>query len=217
MGKASLSRIRFSHQTPAQGKTTIASRMQSSPAAGAWRLEAFYGRLAELSGSATTAALSLTFRLVLEAQRHGEPAAWITERTSSFFPPDAARSGIDLGALVVIRMAQIQLAPRAADHLVRSGGFALVVLDLGRCLHLPLAVQTRLAGLARKHHTALLCLTDKTSDAPSLGSLVSLRAEATHFKKAQGQFGCRIRVLKDKRCGLGWSHQEVFHAPDGLR
>ena len=76
-----------------------------------------------------------------------------------------------------------------------------MVLDLSRHLHLPLAVLTRLAALARKHSTALLFLTEKLKDRPSLSSLVSLRVEALRLHKREGkqQFGYEVHVLKDKR------------------
>lgn len=193
----------------------------SPPALPPWRLETFFGCLAEFSGEAGTAVLSLAFRLVLEAQRLGEPVVWITDGKTSFFPPDAARGGIDLETLVVVRVATVDLMPRAADLLVRSGGFGLIVMDLGRTTHLPIAMQTRLAGLAKKHHSALLVLTEKSDDAPSLGALVSLRATVTRTEKVGERFRCETRALKDKRHGIGWSqgwsHIEVSRAPDGLR
>src|SRR3972149_1334507 len=114
--------------------------------------------------------------LLRGAQRQGEPAAWITREESTFYPPDMAEGGVDLDALVVVRVPGSLAVARAADRLVRSGGFGLVVLDLGVNAEIPTPLQSRLAGLAQKHHTALLCLTEKSSGAPSLGSLVSLRA-----------------------------------------
>ena len=182
-----------------------------------WCLGSFLGRLAELSGGSATATLTLALRLVLEAQKLGEPVSWVTHRTSSFFPPDAVSSGIDLDALVVIRLPTLLQAPRAADLLVRSGGFGLVVVDLKRCIQMPLATQTRLAGLTRKHNTALLFLTEKAGDLPSLGSLVSFRADVVRARKIGNRFGCEVRVLKDKRLGVAWQHLEVCRVPDGLR
>ena len=58
---------------------------------------------AELCGSRATATLTATFGLVQEAQSRGEPVAWITLPSSTFFPPDAAAGGIDLDSLAVVR------------------------------------------------------------------------------------------------------------------
>jgi recombination protein RecA len=54
------------------------------------------------------------FRLVLEAQKQGEPVALITSRKSTFFPPDVADAGIDVTAVAVIRGPDNIAAARAA-------------------------------------------------------------------------------------------------------
>ena len=117
----------------------------------AWGLSALCGRLAEISGSHACASLTLVFRLVLEAQRQGEPVAWISRKESVFFPPDVADSGVDLETLAVVWVGAMRLAARAADHLVRSGAFGLVVLDVGANDRMAPPMQSRLAGLAKKH------------------------------------------------------------------
>lgn len=182
-----------------------------------WRLSVFAGRLCEISGSHAAASLTLVFRLVLETQRRDEPAVWVSRRESVFFPPDAAAVGVDLRALAVVWVGDMRLAARAADFLVRSGAFGLVVLDLGARARLPVAAQSRLVGLAKKHDTALVCITEKNNDRASLGSLVSIRAEAVRAQKTDDRFRCEARILKDKRRGPGWTHTEVCHGPDGLR
>lgn len=186
-----------------------------SPARGqAWGLEALSGRVTELSGARGTAVLSAAFGLVLEAQQRGELTAWVALRRGTFFPPDVARGGIDLETLAVVRVELPAQAARAADQLVRSGGFGLVVIDLAGQpgdAHLPAPLQSRLTGLAQKHDAAVLVLTDKPAEAPSLGALVALRAEA---RRERG-FACVVRVLKDKRRGPGHAHVEVCAAPEG--
>ncbi len=161
------------------------------------------------------AGLTLVFGLTLEAQRQGEPVAWITPREISFYPPDAAEGGVDLDALVVVRVPDARAVPRAADRLVRSGGFGLVVLDLATA-EVPTPLQARLAGLVQKHHAALVCLTEKAEKAPSLGSLVSLRVHAQRKPVEEDRFACEIVALKDKRRGPTWVHTEVCRGPAGL-
>ena len=195
----------------------------------AWRLAALAGRLAELSSREGAAGLTLAFSLVLDAQRAGEPVGWLTADDSAFFPPDAARGGVDLDALVVVRLPAAGRLPRAAEHLARSGAFGLLVLDLGETARVPVPMQMRLLGLARRHESAVLFLTRKDRGAASLGPLVSLRAEAEREPAAcpeaageggrlagGGLFTCAARVLKDKRGGPGWRHVEVCRGPDGL-
>jgi len=176
----------------------------------------FAGRFAEISGDPAGAPLTLAFRLVLEAQRRGEPAAWIGRRACPFYPPDVADAGIDLGALPVVWAPDPIGAARAADLLVRSGGFGLVVVDLGGEGRLPIAAQTRLAGLAREHEAALVFLTEKDERRPSIGSLVSLRAQAVRAGREASRFRCEARILKDKRRGPGGRYAEAFRGPDGL-
>jgi hypothetical protein len=70
----------------------------------AWSYRACAGRLIELSGTRAAPLLTLAFALVLDAQRAGEPVAWVQRTGSTFFPPDAARNGVDLQSLVVVRL-----------------------------------------------------------------------------------------------------------------
>jgi len=181
-----------------------------------WQLSVFKGRLGEISGSHACAVLTLAFRLVLEAQRQGQPVAWVSRKDSAFYPPDAAGVGIDLAALPVVWTPAPRETARVADYLVRSGAFGLVVLDYGENARMPIAAQSRLVGLAKKHETALLCLTEKEGEHPSLGSLVAVRVDATRKERLGGRFRCEAHVLKDKRRKPGWTHAEVFRGPDGL-
>jgi recombination protein RecA len=191
--------------------------MAPSDAPTAWCLPAFVGRFGEVSGGLDGASLTLVFRLVLEAQRQNEPVAWIIGFTGSFFPPDVAETGIDLSVLAVVRAGRALSAVRAADHLLRSGAFGLIVLDLGLNASLPINAQTRLVGLAKKHDTALLCITDKEDHLPSLGSLVSLRVQTARTERTGDRYRCKAQAVKDKRRGPGWSYEEVYRGPDGLR
>jgi recombination protein RecA len=188
-----------------------------------WELGELAGRLVELSACEASATLTVATGLVLDAQRASEPAAWITPHgDGTFYPPDLAESGVDLDALVVIRtpstIARAMLT--AADRLLRSGAFGLVILDLGEGPGvLPLPAQTRLAGLAQRHDAVLICLTAKPDpdSSGSLGSLVSLHATATRVEAEPGRFRCEVRVIKDKRRGPGWIHrQEGYRGPPGL-
>jgi len=187
-----------------------------TPSSREWNLSTLAGRLTELSSPAAGAVLTAAVALVREAQLHGEPAAWITTGLSTFFPPDVAASGVDLDALPVVRSADTRSAIRAADHLLRSGAFGAVVVDLGEHHNIRMSVQSRLAGLAKKHRTALVCLTRKRSDAPSIGSLISIRGEATSSKKTFNRFAWSIEVVKDKRRGPGWRHAGECRGPEGL-
>jgi recombination protein RecA len=191
-----------------------ARRGAEEPDADAWGLGALRGRLVELSARGASATLTTAVDLVLEAQRASEPVAWIMLVASSFYPPDVAETGVDLAALVVVRACDATAAARAAERLLRSGAFGLVVLDLGGA-DLAMSLQGRLITLAQTHDAAVVCLTEKSADTPSLGSLVSLRAEALRVR-GRGEFDLRVRALKDKRRGPGWSRSRKARGPAGM-
>jgi recombination protein RecA len=174
------------------------------------------GRLTELSGQGNLANLTLACDLVLNAQQEGETATWITARESSFYPPDAARMGIDLSALAVIRCPDKRDIARVADRIARSGAFGLLVLDIGMKGDISLPLQSHLAGLARKHDMAIVFLTEKTDDAPSLGSLISLRGKTVLRRETGGRFVCSFKAVKDKRRGPGWVREGMYHGTPGL-
>ena len=182
----------------------------------AWNLSSLAGRLTEVSDSGAAPSLTAAAALILQAQQRGEPVAWISFGNSIFFPPDFAEWGIDLEALPVIRVPDGLAASRAADQLLRSGAFGLVVLDLKSQAQMHMAVQSRLAALARKHHAVLLCLTRKKKGAPSLGPLVSLHGEGRISRTSFSRFDWEIRMVKDKLGAPGWSHTESCRGTDGL-
>lgn len=180
-----------------------------------WGLAAIRGRLIELSARGASATLTAAVELVGEAQAQSEPVAWLTSTTGSFYPPDVADSGIDLAALVVVRAPEATALARAAERLLRSGAFGLVVLDLGDRAELSMQIQGRLVTLAQTHDAAVVCLTEKSTETSSLGSLVSLRAEALR-QREHGEFAVTLRALKDKRRGPGWSYAIKRRGPAGL-
>lgn len=164
------------------------------------------GRLVELSGppmsngARTTTAVSI----LRHAQAQGETAAWIQPRHGPLFPPDLHEAGIDLAALVVVHVppdAGTHGACKAAETLLRSGAFGLLVIDL--CEGVPAGSgetwQARLLGLARQHRTQVLLLTEKPAVADSLGSLVGLRIEARRTRiPGTSQIAIEPLVLKNK-------------------
>jgi recombination protein RecA len=174
--------------------------------------------------------LTAATKLMADAQATGEPVAWVGIDESSFYPPDVAESGVSLADLVVVRIPlnssthrSTRPRPRstllavAAERLLRSGAFGLVLLDLGQAPELSQPLQSRLLGLAQHHQAAVLCLTEKSEASASLGSLVSLRAHVGRTWLGGERFECELRVSKDKRRGPVWSEREVCRGPMGLR
>jgi recombination protein RecA len=202
-------------------RARVASRESRAPA---WDLPELAGRLVEISAAAAGAGLTVATGLVLDAQRRGEAAAWVALPGGTFHPPDVAAAGVDLAALAVVRVPDVTSAALAADELLRCDAFGVVVLDLEDARpEVPAAAQSRLAALALKHDAAVVVLTRKEGADPSLGSLVSLRAEARRAGPGGPSRGfgrdpaCEVAVLKDKRRGPGRTHREACHGPPGVR
>jgi recombination protein RecA len=194
-------------------------RRQPAP----WSLELAAGRLIEIAGAEDTAVCTLAAQFILDAQRAGEQAAWIVPPDATFFAPDLTEAGIDLDALVVVRARDAAGGARTADKLLRSGSFGVVIVDIGPQSRIPTPLLARLASLAQRHHAALVFLTQdtgattSTNGASSLGSLISLRVRARRQRVAADRFRCWIEVLKDKRRGPTWGHEEVCRGAPGMR
>lgn len=159
------------------------------------------GRLIEIvahprGGQMTTAVACLAY-----AQQRGETSAWVQLQGGSLYPPDLARSGIDLSALVIVQPPKrtgAQGLGKATELLLRSGGFGFVVLDLvGVAMRHDLAFQGRLLGLTREHNSTLLLLTPANAHG-SFGPLVSLCIEPTRVSLGGHRFAIQHRIRKDK-------------------
>ena len=192
------------------------TRPREDRAAGLWRPAELAGRLCELAADPHGAHLTLACAMIRAYQGAAEPVAWVTTTRDTFFPPDVARGGVDLAALPVVTVPDLHAVATAADRLTRSGAFGLVVLELGARLAIPAPFLGRLARLARRHDSALLCLTTPAPGA-TLGSLIALRGRA--FRDATPQAGhlrCGIHVSKDRQRGPGRALAASYRAPHGL-
>ncbi|NUN15394.1 MAG: recombinase A [Myxococcales bacterium] len=198
-----------------EARTTTPPISSTAVTISGWKVQEIAGRMVEISGRHGSARLTAAFCLVLDAQMHREPTAWVTLPESTYYPPDAAEFGVDLSALPVIRAPDGSMAVRAAEELVRSGAFGLIVMDLGREKSISMALQTRILGLAQKHDTAVVFLTEKQTEEESLSSLISLRAEASTLRIGTG-YSLNIHIIKDKRKGPGRVYQEECCGPAGL-
>lgn len=195
----------------------LRARQGTVEAEATWGLATLRGRLVEVSARGASATLTMAMETVVEAQTQHEPVAWLTLVGGTFYPPDAAEYGVDLAALVVVRTLDVMAAARAAERLLRSGAFGLIVIDLGsgNGAELSMQIQGRLVTLAQTHDAAVVCLTEKANDTASIGSLVSLRAEALRLRE-KPDFAVTVRVLKDKRRGPGWTQTFKRRGPAGL-
>ena len=180
------------------------------------------GVLVELSGQPGAACITAATARVRQAQREGETTVWIQSQDSTPFAPDLRDSGIDLNALVFIRVPpgprRWVFKSKAAELLLRSGAYGLMVMDLrdepSRAIT-HLAWQSRLWSLARQHHSQVVLLSQKSEQVDSLGPLVGLRVEAQRVRKRPGHFRIEHRILKNK-AGIAPLSDEHVRGPWGL-
>jgi recombination protein RecA len=176
------------------------------------------GRVTELVCVPSSPYLTVMSALVREAQRLREPVVWIATREVMFFPPDMAANGVDLQALPVVWVPTSRAAVRAAEYLMRSNTFGLLVLDLPPQSLIEQGKIGKLARLADLRGSAVVFITKHSRGTQfTLGSMVSLRCEVHRERVEENRYHCVVRVVKDKRRPPGWRHAEECHGPDGLR
>lgn len=176
-------------------------------------------RLIELGGDARSARTTAAVSLVIHAQRAGEPIVWIQPENGPLYPPDLAACGVDLSALVVVQVparAGAHGLARAAELLLRSGAFGLVVIDLSAGAPRGDAWQGRLAAMARQHGSRVVLLNESSDRSASLGPMIAMKIHATRERRAPGKFSIAYRVLKDKTGLIGDPSPDPRRAPCGL-
>jgi len=153
------------------------------------------GELVEVLGSAAGSVLAAACAEV----QPSEPVAWVVAGGALPHPADLAAAGVRCQEMAVVRAAG-ERAARAAEMLLSSGGFGLVIVD--GCGALRDRSVARLRALCRKHRARLLVAPWTRSEAlpldqPRLGATVALRLSATHRARR-----LELRWAKNK-AGLG--------------
>jgi recombination protein RecA len=126
----------------------------------------------------------------------------------AFYPPALAAAGVDLSRLVVVRAGDATAVARAADILLRSAAFGVVVIP---GVSLRAAAWTRLASLTHRANAILVTLGTAASDELRYFASVRVRMSPTivRWSGAGGLF-CTLAgleaeaaVLKHKRAAPG--------------
>ncbi|MBV8300245.1 MAG: hypothetical protein JO083_11945 [Candidatus Eremiobacteraeota bacterium] len=132
------------------------------------------GTIATLEGPPSSGRSALAARLLAAATRRGLGAMVGVD----LFPPALAAADVRLERLLFVRVGEPVEAARAADIILRSGAFAVVVipaLPSGRGIGS--ATWTRLASLAHRANALLLALGDEAS--AELRYFATLRLETS--------------------------------------
>ena len=120
------------------------------------------GIIATLEGPPGSGRFTLAARLLALASRRGLGALVQTPAAGAPFPPALAAAGIALERLLVISAVEPVSVARAADILLRSAAFGVVVIP---AIALRPAAWTRLAGLAHRSNALLLAVGIEAPDA----------------------------------------------------
>ncbi len=178
------------------------------------------GILATLEGPAGSGRSAIAARLLASATADGGLAAALESPRGDegiFFPPALAAAGVDLHRLLVVPANDTKALARAADILLRSAAFGVVVIP---ALRLASTAWTRLVSLTHRAGVLLVALGTEASD--ELRYFASLRIRcspaSTRWAGASGPFcalagtGVEATVLKHKRAAPGRSaHLEGVH------
>lgn len=186
-------------------------RPRTSDLGGLFDLPRVRGRVVEVSEAGSFGALSALCGLLAQVQALGDQIVWVETGSSLFFPPDLAFRGLDVGAITVILAPGTKEGLLAADWVVRSGAFPLVVVDWAGGM-VDEADLGRLARVAEDRESTVLFLTRKPPEAPSLATQVSLRGTVTLGPGGE----TRWQVTRDKRSGPPVPQAAVYHGPFGL-
>jgi recombination protein RecA len=185
-------------------------------------VETLRGRLTEIAAGPEGGTSSVAATWVAMAQRADEPVAWVQWEFGELYPPDLAARGIDLEALLVVHVGERHVMPprlRAAELLLKSGGFGLVVVDM-TAGQPPRGVgwQHRLQHWARTQNCALVLLCAHPEPVfDSLGALVALQIIPQRHQVGPGLFELNCSIGKNKlEQGLqGW--RATCTGPPGFR
>lgn len=172
------------------------------------------GRVVELCAAVACGRMTLAAAFVRAAQAQGELAAWVQPEGAGLYPPDLAAAGVSLDELIVVHTPAAsgpEAVARAAELLLRSGGFGVAVLDL--CASRPRGEGwvVRLGGVARRHGARVVLLTAQRAEAASAGALVAVRARPRRRFEA-GRYVLEAEVLRD-RCDLARRVTSTAHPP----
>jgi recombination protein RecA len=156
------------------------------------------GRITEILAAPGLGKTTLARSLVTTTLRRGSAVAWV-DATRTLDPRDWITAD---ESVWMVRPPDPARGPWCADLLLRSGAFALVVLDGAPVL--PRVVAVRLAQLARESDAALLLLGDGTR-ASEIGGALRLRLSAN----APGQRHPATTITATLEKGGPYSHVQL--------
>lgn len=168
------------------------------------------GVLTTLEGAPGSGRSAVAARLLASATASGLAALVESPGGSegAFYPPALEAAGVDLSRLLIVRVEDATAVARAADILMRSAAFGVVVIP---GVKLRAAAWTRLASLTHRANAVLLTLGTAASDELRYFASVRIRmAPATVRWAGESGIFCALAgldadaaILKHKRAAPG--------------
>lgn len=149
------------------------------------------GGIAEIFGGASSGKTTFAHVVVSTFVRRGEFAAWV-DLPNSFDPRCARNAGIELDRVLWVAPPTPMLAVRVVEQVLGTGGFRVVVLDLGDVSARPglsTSIWLRMSRVAKLRHAAILVL----AATRVAGTFSALSLEASEDHRAfvgEGNAGC---------------------------
>ena len=144
------------------------------------------GRISEVVGPRTSGRTSLALRSMARATAEGGLVA-LVDTVDGLDPVSASAAGVALGRLLWVRCGgRVVAAVRAADVIVRGGGFALVLVDLGdlppwTLARVPAAAFVRLQRAVEATPTALVLAGPRRIAGSLAATALALRPRAVRW------------------------------------
>lgn len=133
------------------------------------------GKLTEIAGGPSSGKTALALTAIASITTKGAGLAAFIDGRDQLYPPAAAALGVDLERLLVVKPPASGIA-RAAEILVRSRGFELIVVDLPAQHRLARSVAHRLRTAAHQTRTALAVLCNRAGDVDAAHARLEVRA-----------------------------------------
>ena len=190
------------------------------------------GRINEITGGAGLGKTSLAAAVLARATGRGEVAAWI-DFAGAFDPLSMRSAGVDLARVLWVCCSGPQSGLerqreknflKAADLVLETGGFGLIVFDFGDCsFPLMTSAALRMARRAERTSTAVLILAGRRICGTFAALTLSLIHSEAHFSHPSRSapmlfdgFTIDARVTRNKLGGAGsaiaWQAQNDFDA-----
>ncbi len=142
------------------------------------------GRVGEIAGPRSSGRTSLALRLLSAATTAGECTAWI-DLANCFDPNSAVACEVELSRVLWVRPPGLTEALQCVDRLLRTEGFALVILDAATLHASPQPIATaswlRLRRTAACAASALVILSETRLAGTFSDLSIELEAARTHF------------------------------------